>query len=175
MRKHCASICFSRFRVSRNALAVVGVLSCVLWVAPSSAAEAENALEVDSLSRQVIELYRAGKYQEAIPIAWQLLGITEKSNGAEHPSIAGSLNNLAALYKETGDYATAEPLYQRALVIREKALGPEHPDIATSLNNLAVLYNSTGTYAKAEPLYRRALAIREKALGPEHSDTATSF
>jgi hypothetical protein len=35
-------------------------------------------------------------------------------NGSEHPSIAGSLNNLAALYREMGDYAKAEPLYERA-------------------------------------------------------------
>ena len=144
-------------------------------MAAGLAAEAEEASEADSFNRRVVELYQAGKYEQAIPIARQLLEISEKINGPEHPFTAGSLNNLAALYDSMGDYAKAEPLYLRALAIREKALGPEHPDTATSLNNLAVLYDSMGEYAKAEPVYRRALAIREKALGPEHPSTAGSL
>ena len=127
MRKHPAWVCFSRFRVPRNALAILLVLHCALWVAPGLAAEAEDASEADSLSRQVVELYQAGKYQQAIPIARQLLEISEKTNGPEHPDTAGSLNNLAALYYSMGEYAKAEPLYRRALAIHEKALGPEHP------------------------------------------------
>jgi tetratricopeptide (TPR) repeat protein len=50
----------------------------------------------------------------------------EKALGPEHPNVATSLNNLAALYKAQGRYAEAEPLYRRALEIWEKALGPEH-------------------------------------------------
>ena len=72
---------------------------CALWVAPRLAAE--EPTEADSLNRHVVELYHAGKYQEAIPIARQVLEITEKMNGAEDPSIAGSLNNLAVLYRST--------------------------------------------------------------------------
>ena len=129
----------------------------------------------DLLNQQVLQLYQAGKYQEAILIARQLLEICEKVSGPEHPDTATSLNNLATLYESMVDYAKAEPLYQRALAIREKALGPEHPDTATSLNNLAELYRAMVDYAKAEPLYQRALAIREKVLGSEHPDTATSL
>jgi tetratricopeptide (TPR) repeat protein len=50
--------------------------------------------------------------------------------GPEHPDVATSLNNLAALYRDQGEYAAAEPLYKRALAIRDKALGPEHPLVA---------------------------------------------
>jgi tetratricopeptide (TPR) repeat protein len=159
----------------RSSLAIVLFVHCALWVASGLRAEPGDAPDADSLNRQVVDLYHAGKYQEAIPIARQLLEMAEKINGPEHPFTVGSLNNLAALYDSTGDYAKAEPLYRRALAIREKALGAEHPDTAASLNNLAVLYDSMGDYAKAEPLYRRALAIREKALGPEHPFTAGSL
>ncbi len=58
------------------------------------------------------------------------MAIREKALGPEHPDTAGSLNNLAVLYRAMGDYAKAEPLYRRALAIREKALGKEHPDTA---------------------------------------------
>jgi tetratricopeptide (TPR) repeat protein len=91
------------------------------WTLASfAAAEGDEASTADSLNRQVAELYAAGKYQEAIPLARQLLEITEKLNGLEHGDTVASLNNLAALYRMTGDYAEAEPLYRQALAIREK-------------------------------------------------------
>jgi len=41
---------------------------------------------------------------------------------ANHPDVAQSLNNLAALYNDLGQYHHAMPLYQRALDIRQKVL-----------------------------------------------------
>ena len=131
--------------------------------------------EANALNGKVIELYYSGRYEEAIPYAERALQIREKALGKEHPEVASSLNNLAALYKATGRYAEAEPLYVRALQIREKALGKEHPHVAASLNNLAILYYATGRYAEAEPLYVRSLRITEKALGKDHPDVATSL
>jgi tetratricopeptide (TPR) repeat protein len=165
--KHAAWVCVSRFGVPQNALAVLLILHCALWVTPGLAAKTKDASKADSLSWQVVDLYQAGKYQEAIPIARQALAIREKTLGPEHPETAQGLNNLARLYEAIGDQAKAEPLYRRTLAIREKALGPEHPDTAISLNNLAGLYEAMGDHARAEPLHRRALAIREKVLGPE--------
>ena len=49
--------------------------------------------------------------------------------GAPRPTPA-SLNNLAALLRDTGRHAEAEPLFRQALAIDEKALGKEHPDYA---------------------------------------------
>jgi tetratricopeptide (TPR) repeat protein len=94
------------------------------------------------------------------------LAIEEKALGPDHPDLAASLNNLAALYKDQSRYADAERLYKRSLAIAEKALGPDHPAVAMSLSNLGQLYNLQGRYADAEPLYKRASAIQEKALGP---------
>ena len=100
-----------------------------------------------------------GQYTKAEPLYKRSLAIDEKKLGAEHPSVATSLGNLADLYRTMGQYAKAEPLYKRSLAIREKKLGAEHPGVAMSLNNLGVLYKSMGQYAKAEPLYLRSLAI----------------
>lgn len=96
----------------------------------------------------------------------------EKVLGFDSPSVAVSLNNLAALFLSLDRYAEAEPLFRRSLSIREKAFGHDHPEVAQSLNNLAVLLYSLGRYAEAEPLYRRALAIKEKTLGPEYPNVA---
>jgi len=127
------------------------------------------------LNKQVTELYQAGKFNEAIPIAKKSLELSEIALGPDNPATVQALNNLAELYRSMGDYAKAEPLYQRALNITEKAVGPDHPATAQALNNLGLLYYYMGDYAKAEPLYQRAFNIREKALGPDHPDTATSL
>ena len=152
------------------------ILCGALWVAAVSvSAQSEDLKEAEQLNGQVVQLYEAGRYDDAVPLAERVLAIREKTLGAEHPEVATALNNLALLYRVKGDYGRAEPLYQRTLAIEEKALGPEHPNVAQSLNDLADLYQITGDYARAEPLYQRALAIREKALGPEHPDVATSL
>ena len=119
--------------------------------------------------------YTFSRYGDAELLFEQSLAITKKALGPEHPDVAESLNNLAALYRVQDLYAKAEPLYQQALVILKKDLGPEHPDVAEGLNNLAGLYHSQGLYAKAEPLYQQALAIWKRALGDEHPHVATSL
>ncbi len=136
---------------------------------------AQQEDEAAALSKRIVELYQAGKFAEAIPIARRALAIQEKALGPNHPGVADMLGSLALLYGKQGRYAEAEPLYRRALAIQEKALGPDHPDVATELDNFAVLYKNQGRYADAEPLHRRALAIREKALGPGHPDVAASL
>src|SRR3989442_1701904 len=85
--------------------------------------------ETSALSQQLDNLYKAGKFREAIPLAQQVLAYNERVFGPENPNTATSLNDLAELYRSTGQYAKAEPLFQRALRIREKAFGPD--DAAT--------------------------------------------
>ena len=120
-------------------LIATAVLVLTFSAAPPSLAQSSAA---DELNQSVIELYRAGRYAEAVPLAQQVLAIRENALGPDHPYVAKALNNLAGLYDNQGKYDEAEPLYKRALAIREKALGPDHPDAAQSLNNLAVLYGT---------------------------------
>jgi CHAT domain-containing protein/tetratricopeptide (TPR) repeat protein len=131
--------------------------------------------EVAALNTKVSELYRVGKYAEAVPFAQRSLAITEKTFGRNHASVAVPLSNLATLYRHQGRYADAEPLCKRSLAIREKALGPNHPDVASSLSSLADIYQYQSRYADAEPLYKRALAIREKALDPDQLEVAVTL
>lgn len=149
-------------------------LAMMLAVAVAGPASAQTAAEADKLNAEVVRLYQAGKFAEAIPLAQRALRIREKALGPEHPDVGQSLSNLASVYRALGRYGEAEPLYRRGLAIREAALGPGHSDVATSLNALALLYRVQGRYAEAEPLYMRSLAIRERALGAEHHDVAQS-
>lgn len=127
------------------------------------------------LNSEVVRLYHAGKYTEAIEIAKRVLALTETQLGPDHPDVGQSLNNLALLYNNQGRTAEAEALYKRSLDIGEKALGSDHPNVGTTLNNLAELYRIRGRYAQAEPLYKRSLGIRENALGRNHPDVGQSL
>lgn len=140
-----------------------------------SSASGQDSSDVREMVQKIDELSSAGKFQEAIPIAEQVLKYCEKNYGPEHSETADSLNDLAFLYSSMGDYAKALPLYQRASKIREKALGPDHPYTAISLNNLAEVYRETGDYAKAEPLYKRAIKIWETKLGSKHPNTLSGM
>jgi CHAT domain-containing protein/Flp pilus assembly protein TadD len=139
---------------------------------------AERAMapeEAKRLSSAAEQLYKAGKYHEAIPLAERALAIREEVLGKDHPVVAGSLMTLALLYQTKGDFAKAESLYVRVLAIAGKELGVDHPRVADLLNNLALLYLEKGDVAKAEPLLVRALSIREKVLGIDHPDVASSL
>ena len=111
------------------------------------------------LNREIVRLFREGRYAEALDVGVRLLPVQEGALGPEHGSLAATLNNLAGLYQATGNYAKAAPLYRRALAIKKKSLGPDHPSVATSLNNLASLLVLLGDLDQAETAYKEALRI----------------
>ncbi|WP_245894914.1 tetratricopeptide repeat protein [Nostoc cycadae] len=131
--------------------------------------------EAEQLAQQIVKLSQQGKYSIAIPLAERSLAIRESVLGKEHPNVAISLDNLAAMYLAQGNYQQVEPLLKRSLAIREKVLGKEHPNVANSLSSLAVLYLVQGKYQQAESLYLRSLAISEKVLGKEHPLVASTL
>jgi CHAT domain-containing protein/Tfp pilus assembly protein PilF len=140
-----------------------------------SAADRQTLQSAIQANRQVVKLYQAGRYTDALEVADQTRDARERILGPDHPDMAVSLNNVAMLYESQGNHAAAEPLFKRALEITEKAFGPGHPEVSVSLNNLAGLYYSESNLTDAEPLFQRALKIAKKAFGPDHSRTATSL
>ena len=150
-------------------------ITLVLLCTGGAVAEDDALGRAEALANRGSELEQQGRYDDAIPLTSDALAIREKMLGSDHPDVAKSLNNLAALYVEKGRFAEAEPLYQRSLAILEKVRGPENPDVASILDNLGNLYRAQGRYAEAETLVRRALAIRENAFGSEDPNIAKSL
>src|SRR5262245_47854217 len=120
----------------RHCWMATAALGMVLLVFPGNLAAQEStkpetaaptAGNADTLNAEILRLYQAGKYADAVPLAQRALAIREKALGPDHPDVAQSLNTLATLYSKQGLYAETEPLYTRALAIREKLLGPDHP------------------------------------------------
>ena len=138
---------------------------------------AEMKVQLVSGSLNVLgELKRAaGDYERAAALLERAVSMTEQLKGANEPTLAAPLNNLATVYYEAGDYDKAEPLFSRTVAILEKSKGPDDPATANALNNLALLYDAKNDYGREEKLLQRALAIRERALGADHPDTAVTL
>ena len=61
-----------------------------------------------------------GNYAEAEPLYRRALAIIEKALGPEHPNLATSLENYAALLRKTGRADEAAEMEARAKAIRAK-------------------------------------------------------
>ncbi len=120
----------------------------------------------EQLSQQALQLYHGGQLEPALVAADQALQLAERS-GAEDLSVAGCLNNLAALHTYLGDYPRAEALHARAQQLREQTLDEEHPQLAITLNNLAAAHLYQRHIPQAEALLQRALQILEET-GRDH-------
>jgi tetratricopeptide (TPR) repeat protein len=159
-----------------NALTELAFLLPMVWFLFGSITPASAAADArQNLFQKVVELYRQGKYQDAIPLAQQLVQLDQQELGNEDSETATALNNLAELYRLSGDYTKAEPLCSEALRIRRKVLGNEALDTAQSLNQLGQIYQADDNYAKAQPLFSQALQIRQDYLGPEDPDTVQTL
>ncbi|HZS05152.1 MAG TPA: TonB family protein [Blastocatellia bacterium] len=128
--------------------------------------------EIKRLSTLVVRLYGEGKYEEATPSARKALELSEKLPGPDHPLVATTSGNLAALYLAQKKFGEAETLYQRALKIAEKAHGPESGRIVPLLKALADVHYALDHKHQTEDLLKRALAIQEKTLGENDDETA---
>jgi tetratricopeptide (TPR) repeat protein len=85
----------------------------------SSSVYAQGAgIDWDTLNKEVMDPYRAGKYDQAVAVAQKALQVAEQNVGPDHPDVARSLENLAALYRATKRDTEAEGLEARAKKIR---------------------------------------------------------
>ncbi len=94
------------------------------------------------------------------------MAIQERSLGPDHPALANTLNNLAAMLDQQGNSSESEPLQRRSLAILEKSLGPLHPDTAATLTTLAVSLDRQGKIVESERAYLRAVETSRNAGNP---------
>jgi Tetratricopeptide repeat len=69
-------------------------------------------------------------------IELEVIEISKKLLGPEHPATLSSMENLARIYSEQRRWNDAEQLELQVMDIRKKLLGTEHPDILKSMERL---------------------------------------
>lgn len=117
-------------------------------------------------------LYFCACYEDAEQFLRRASNLYETIYGPEHPELALSLNNLAALYDTQGKYEKAESLYRRAIDIIDRGSVKNNELLASSFSNIGLLMHKRGKYEEAESYYQRAINIFENIHGPDHISIA---
>ena len=144
---------------------------------PSSASNVQSqdaqAAESARLTAQVLELYKQGKYDVAIPLAKRVLEI-EQAAAPDQPSVATALSNLAELYFQKGANSDSEKLFQRASLIYQSHR-VKTPAVSNALERLAQLAFKRRKYEDAVKLLEQSLSIREVSFGRESIPVAETL
>ena len=143
-----------RFSKHRSLLLLVLIPTLALFVPTARAQETQW----EALNKQLAELYKNGRYQQALPVAQESLKVAESTFGPNHFNVASSANNLAEIYRMLGRYDDAKPLYQRTMKIVEGSVGPDNTLMAAAEDNLGELERGHGNPSAAEPLFFHASA-----------------
>ena len=91
-----------------------------------------------------------GKPEESLKYNFRALKIREKKLGPEHPKIATTLNNIAAVYYKQGMANKAIEYFKKSLFILSQTLGPNHPNTIKVKRNLDIL-TRTGVFDTNDP------------------------
>ncbi|KAH8658626.1 hypothetical protein BGZ60DRAFT_507289 [Tricladium varicosporioides] len=118
---------------------------------------------------------QTGKYTEAENRYRQVLELTKRALGDDHPDTLDSMNSLAEVFRRQGKYIEAERLQWQTLELRKQVLGDDHPNTLDSMSNLAVVFRGQGKYIDAERLQRQTLELRRQVLGDDHPNTLDSI
>lgn len=134
---------------------------------PSVASQGVELAEAERLSRTVVQLFQAGKFDEALPLAERAVSLREGALGADDPLVAAALSNLAGVLNALGKFDPARDAYERALPIFETKRGADDALTNQTREDLAGVYFKKRDYKKARELLERTLSSREKTLGAD--------
>ncbi|HEY1403511.1 MAG TPA: tetratricopeptide repeat protein [Pyrinomonadaceae bacterium] len=138
-----AFVCLLPPALHAQATGATPVAAVAIQDKPASSPPAESP-EADKLSASVMQLYAAGKYREALPLAERVLALREKTGAEEDASVGNALSNLAVLYLALKEFGRAEPLLERVLARREKVRAATSPTTSQLLMSYACLMSAKG-------------------------------
>lgn len=104
----------------KSALAALLIVACGAALAPRAGAVTDA--ERTAIYQQFRTLFDAGRYEEALPLAEQLVAATREQYGADDRALAAPLTNLGTTQLRLNQFSAAEASYRRALeIVRSKA------------------------------------------------------
>jgi tetratricopeptide (TPR) repeat protein len=112
----------------------------------------------------------SGDYIQALKVFEAILKIKEDKLGANHPSIASTLNDLGIVQENMGNDHKALAYFNRALEIRQKSLPPNHLDVAECLTNLSRVQYRRKEHGLASRNKELAAKIAMNAVREEEAD-----
>jgi CHAT domain-containing protein/Flp pilus assembly protein TadD len=124
----------------------------------------ESADEVKSLIQKTDQLFKAGRYEEAIPYAEKLFQIYEQVLGEGDLNIEPILNILATLYYNAGRHSEGVALLMRWSEKEEKSTDQKIKQLIDE-----------GRYDEAISHAKKSLEVKERMFGKEHPTLARNL
>jgi tetratricopeptide (TPR) repeat protein len=111
---------------------------------------------------------QAGRRDEALKLREEVLALSRKVLGPEHPDTLKAMINLANSYFDTCRRDEEIKLLEEVLPLCRKVLGPEHPDTLLAMNNLAACFFKAGRFQEsAGIIIEHAELLRRAGNGPD--------
>lgn len=108
---------------------------------------AQEAGTAEAYNKKGLELYEAGKFDEAVKAYERAIKLKRDYGGA--------YSNMGDAYLRSGNFKKAIEAYKQAVRFR--------PDLSVAYNNMGTAYYKLGEYKKAVAAYKEALKLNPKA------------
>lgn len=135
--------------------------------------EKELAQAAD-LTAQLIELFKAGRFNEALPLAQKVVEIRQRLL-PDDPLLGTAHANLGEVFFELKKDKEAEESFKQALAVYEAKSEFNADLLAKTLDRLGYLRFLKRDYQAAETLYLKSVEIREKKFGEKNPETTQSL
>ena len=130
---------------------------------------------LDSTDNLAMTFAHQGRWNESEELRVQVVEISKRVLGAEHPHTLMSMHNLAWTLERQGRYIESEKLNKQIIEVGRRVLGAEHPVTLKGMHNLAQTLNSQGRHKEGENLNIQILEARTRMLGSDDPDTLTTM
>src|SRR5262245_12157878 len=151
----------------------------VLWFsAPAAIAhsyQSPELVESNELTAKVIELYKAARYDEALPLAKRALDLREKALSPTDPNLIAPLTNLGELERGLKQFGEARAYFGRALTISQNSYGENDVRVARLLDKLGVVAYENHQENDAENFFLRSIEVRDKTDADSAEEAQTIF
>jgi tetratricopeptide (TPR) repeat protein len=130
--------------------------------------------DVSDASREISCLYREGRYNQALPLAHQVVEMHLAATDRDHSMTAAAIHDLAKIYDAMAqyrmvDYSNAARFYRQAAEMRLAIPGGDRdPRTADSLVHWGCVRGQLGEVAEGAALCKRAWRIYQQAYGEGH-------
>jgi serine/threonine-protein kinase len=122
--------------------------------------------DLDALGEAHLTMGNLSAADSAIHAA---LRIWRSRLGPDHPTLLGSLFNLASIRKSQGNDDQALELLMEVAAAQRRIYPNGHAELARTYMELGAIFAKHGRYAEAESVAVEGLAFNRPMLGPNHS------
>lgn len=143
-------------RIQRT-LALLGLMATA-WLG-AALAHAVTDEERAAVHGQFLAAFGRADYEAALPLAEQLVSLTEEQFGPDNRAIAVPLTNLGTTLYRLQRFDAAQRSYERAIGVLEKEATTTDRDLLRPLQGLGMSYASTDQPARAAVTLKRAIDL----------------